>query len=185
MGIMHAPYFIQPGVIHLFRQEGVVQMKINQSQRENFFEQSVWMLFLVLGVIEILFGGGDMIAGIENDPAILISTTGITPSELKAQNPLIYNAMNQQQKIIGQNLLITGALISVISLTAFRRGVRWAWFVFWLFPFEMMLIVFSSYSNRQPGETLAPPFYSGLLFAVLTTLWLALSYRTYLSRDAE
>ena len=65
-----------------------------QSKQENFFEQSVWVLFLVLGVIEILFGVGDMIVGVENDPAILISAIGITPSELKAQDLLIYNAMD-------------------------------------------------------------------------------------------
>jgi hypothetical protein len=156
----------------------------NQIKQQNFFERSVWVLFLVLGVIEILFGAGDMMAGVENDPAILISATGLTPPELKTQDPLIYNAMDQQQKIIGQNLLIAGALVSIVSLTAFRRGARWTWFTFWLIPFEMALIVFASYHNRQPGEALAPPFYSGLFFAVLTIVWLALSYRKYLSREA-
>jgi hypothetical protein len=156
-----------------------------QSKQENFFERSAWVLFLVIGLIEILFGAGDMAVGIENDPAILVSATGRTPAELKAWDPLIYNAMDQQQKVIGQNLLITGALVSIVSLTAFRRGARWTWFSFWLIPFEMALIVFSSYDNRQPGEVLAPPFYSGLFFAVLTTLWLALSYRKYLSREVE
>jgi len=154
---------------------------VNQSKREHFFERSAWVLFLFLGVIEILFGVGDMIAGIENDPAILISSTGRTPAELKAQDPLIYNTMDQQQKIIGYNLLMTGALVSVVSLTAFRRGARWAWFTFWLIPVSLAFIVVSSYNSRQPGESLAPPFYSGLLFAVLTTLWLALSYRKYFS----
>ena len=152
-----------------------------QIKQENFFEGSVWVLFLVLGVLEILFGIGDMIAGIENDPAILISSTGRTPAELKAQDPLIYNAMDQQQKLIGYNLLMTGLLISVVSLTAFRRGARWAWFTFWAIPVSMAFIIVSSYNNRQPGESLAPPFYSGLLFATLTIVWLALSHRKYLS----
>jgi len=154
-----------------------------QSKQENFFEQSVWVLFLVLGVIEILFGAGDMIAGVENDPAILLSATGRTTAELKAQDPLIYNTMDQQQKVIGHVLLMTGLLVSVISLTAFRGGARWAWFTFWLIPFDMVFIVVASFINRQPGESLAPPFYSGLLFAVLTTLWLALSHRKYLSGE--
>jgi len=153
----------------------------NQSQQENFFEHSVWVLFLILGVIEILFGVGDMIAGIENDPAILISATGRTPAELRAQDPLLYNAMDHQQKLIGNMLLMTGLLVSVISLTAFRRGARWAWFTFWLIAAQMAFITISQYLSWQPGESLAPPFYSGLLFAVLTTLWLALSYRKYLS----
>ena len=153
----------------------------NQSKRENFFESSVWVLFLVLGVLEILFGVGDMIAGIENDPAILISATGRTPSELKDQDALIYAAMDHQQKLIGYNLLMTGLLVSVISLTAFRRGARWAWFTFWSIPVSIAFIAVSQYIIRQPGEALAPPFYSGLLFAVLTTLWLALSYRKYFS----
>jgi len=156
----------------------------NQSKQENFFEQSAWVLFLVIGILEILFGAGDMIAGIENDPAILISATGRTPAELKAQDPLIYNAMDQQQKVIGQTLLMTGALVSVVSLTAFRRGARWAWFTFWLIPFSLAFVVVLSYNSRQPGESLAPPFYSGLLFTVLTIVWLALSYRKYLSSEA-
>jgi hypothetical protein len=157
----------------------------NQSKQENFFEGSVWVLFLVLGVIEILFGAGDMIAGVENDPAILLSATGRTPAELKAQDPLMYNAMDHQQKVIGNILLMTGLLVSVISLTAFRRGARWSWFTFWLIPVSMAFGLVSSYNSRLPGESLAPPFYSGLLFAVLTILWLALSYRKYLSRDVE
>src|SRR6266540_3181142 len=142
----------------------------NQGKQENFFEGSVWVLFLGLGVIEILFGARDMIAGVENDPAILISATGITPAELKAQDSVLYNAMDQQQKAIGHALLMTGLLVSVVSLTASRRGARWAWVTFWLIPIDMALIVVSSYNNRQPDESLAPPFYSGLLFAVLTTL---------------
>ena len=153
----------------------------NQIESREFFEHSAWVLFLVLGVIEILFGVGDMIAGIENDPAILISATGRTPAELKVQDPLVYNVMDQQQKVIGQTLWMTGALISMISLTAFRRGARWAWFTFWLIPVSMAFVVISSYNSRQPGQALAPPFYSGLLFAVLTIVWLALSYRKYLS----
>ena len=154
---------------------------VNQAKQENFFELSAWVLFLLIGVLEMLFGLGDMIAGVENDPAILISATGRTPAELKAQDPLIYKVMDQQQKVIGHILLMTGALVSAISLTAFRRGVRWAWFTFWLIPVSMVFIVVSQYFIRQPGESLAPPFYSGLLFAVLTSLWLALSYRKYLS----
>jgi len=152
---------------------------------ENFFERSATVLFLVIGVLEILFGWGDMFAGVENDPAILISITGSTPAELKAQDPVFYAAMDHQQKVIGQILWITGALISMISLTAFRRGARWAWFTFWLIPVSMGLGMISSYNIRLPGESLAPPFYSALIFAVLAIFWLALSYRKYMSREDE
>ena len=152
-----------------------------QSKRENFFESSVWIVFLVIGVLEILFGWGDMIAGVENDPVILISITGRTPAELKAQNPVFYGALDHQQKVIGQILWITGALIAIISLTAFRRGARWAWFTFWLIPVSMGIGMVSSYNIRVPGESLAPPFYSAGLFAILTIVWLALSYRKYVS----
>ena len=157
----------------------------DQSKQENFFEGSVWVLFLVLGVLEILFGVGDMIAGSFSSPAILVSATGRTPAELKAQDPVLYNAMDHQQKVIGNVLLMTGLLVSIISLTAFRRGARWAWFAFWLIAADMAFIAISQYIIRQPGESLAPPFYSGLLFAVLTILWLALSYQKYLSREVE
>jgi hypothetical protein len=154
-------------------------------REENFFERSAWLLFLVIGVLEILFGWGDMIVGVENDPAILISITGRTPAELKAQDPMFYAAMDHQQKVIGQILWITGALIAIISLTAFRHGARWAWFTFWLIPVSMALGLLSSYNIRLPGESLAPPFYLASLFAILTIVWLALSYRKYWSRDVE
>ncbi|RPJ26879.1 MAG: hypothetical protein EHM33_09985 [Chloroflexi bacterium] len=150
-------------------------------RKENFFERSAWVFFLVIGVLEILFGWGDMIAGVENDPAILISITGRTPAELKAQDPVLYAAMDHQQKVIGQILWITGALIFIISLTAFRHGARWAWFTFWLIPVSMALGAVSSYNIRLPGESLVPPFYSASLFTILTVLWLALSSRKYVS----
>jgi len=153
----------------------------NQTKRENFFERGAWLLFLGIGLLEILFGWGDIIAGVENDPAILISITGRTPAELKAQDPVLCAAMHHQQKIIGQILWITGVLISIISLPAFRRGERWAWLTFWLIPVSMTLGAVSSYNIRLPGESLAPPFYSASLFALLTIVWLALSYRKYVS----
>jgi len=153
----------------------------HQIRQENFFELSAWVLFLILGALEILFGAGDMVAGIQNDPAILVSLIGSTPTELKAQDPLIYDAMNQQQKLIGLMLLMNGALICSISLTAFRRGARWAWFTFWLFPVTFLVGVISSYYSRLPGEALPPPFYSGSFFIVLTILWLVLSYKKYFS----
>ena len=156
-----------------------------QGKHENFFEGSVWVLFLVIGLIEILFGAGDMIAGIENDPTILVSATGITPTELKNRDPLIYNALDNSQKVIGQIFLMNGVLVSVISLTAFRRGARWSWFTFWLIPIGMAFGAVSSYNTRLPGESLAPPFYSASLFAVLTIVWLALSHRKYLSREVD
>ena len=152
-----------------------------QNKQEDFFERSAWMLFLVIGLLEILFGWGDMIARVENDPAILVSITGRTPAELKAQDPVFYAAMDHQQKVIGQILWITGALISIISLTAFRRGERWAWFTFWLIPVSMAIGAVSSYNIRLPGESLSPPFYSASLFAILTIVWLALSYKKYVS----
>ena len=155
----------------------------DQTKQENFFERSAWVLFLVIGLLEILFGWDDTIAGVENDPAILISITGRTPAELKAQDPVFYAAMDHQQKVIGQILWITGALISIISLTAFRRGERWAWLTFWLIPVSMALGVVSSYNNRLPGESLSPPFYSASLFAILMIVWLALSYRKYVSNQ--
>jgi hypothetical protein len=161
-------------------QKGIMAMA-DQSKPENFFEGSVWVLFLVIGVLEILFGAGDMIAGVENDPAILISATGKSPAELKAHDPVLYHYVDQQQKGIGNILLITGLLVSTISLTAFRRGARWAWFTFWLIAADMAFITVSQYNIRQPGESLAPPFYSGLLFTVLTIVWLTLSYGKYFS----
>jgi hypothetical protein len=168
---------------HLYAER--LKIMDNPTKQDNLFERGAWVLFLVIGLLEILFGVGDMTKGVENDPAILISSTGRTPAELKAEDPLLYNALDQQQKVIGQILLTTGALLSMVSLTAFRRGVRWAWFTFWLIPASMAFVVVSSYSNRQPGESLAPPFYSASLFAVLTIVWLALSYRKYLLRDVE
>lgn len=156
-----------------------------QRKRENFFERSVWVLFIVIGVLGILFGVGDMISGIEADPAILISATGKTPAELKAQDPLIYNAMDQQHRRNGKNELMLGLLISVVTLIAFRRGARWAWFTFWLMPISTAITAVSQYVTWQPGESLPPPFYSGSIFTVLTIVWLALSYQKYLSREVE
>ena len=155
----------------------------NQIEPRDFFEHSAWVLFLVLGVLEILFGLGDTVAGVENDPAILISATGMTPAELKARDPVMYATLDHKQKVIGQVLWMTGALITSLSLTAFRHGARWAWFTFWLIPASMIFVVVSSYHNHRPGEALAPPFYSGMIFAILTTVWLAASYKKYLSKE--
>jgi len=152
-----------------------------QNRKDNFFERTVWVLFLVIGVIYLIIAVLGIIWGIDGDPAALESTTGMTPAKLKAQDPVIYRSIDQSARSWAKQDAVMGLMLSAIAVFSLRRGDRWAWFTMWLHPFSFMITVYLSLANRLPGESLAPRFYSGSLFTVLTIVWLALSYRKYLS----
>jgi hypothetical protein len=94
-----------------------------------------WILILVVDVGYIAWG-----AGAAASPTHLLGPGGkaILPagyegyssaswSELQAVSPLVAGYMTVLYRMYGIYNVLFGALCSVIAVTAFRRGERWAW----------------------------------------------------------
>ncbi len=144
------------------------------------FERKSWIVFIVVSAIFLLFGIGDVIRGMDADPAIAESFIGTRWEELKAADPGVANLIDQQVRSGGAQLVVLSLLSIVITLKGFRQGKQWGWYALWIWPVWMATIfVMLFLAPRQPDVPPPPPMLSAPVFFVLTFLAQVLSYRRF------
>jgi hypothetical protein len=150
-----------------------------------FSERYGWVVFAVLSGIVVVFGLGDMMIGGETyesgETVHFQSLTGMTWDELRAADPAAARLIDGQVRSGGNILLLAGLLSLAISLTAFRRGDRWAWYAMWAWPLVLVLN-YVLFWAAKPDLTygIPVPLISGTVFLVIILVTLGLSYRRYL-----
>lgn len=151
---------------------------------ENFFEQHAWKVLLGLSVIIAVFGLGDVLTGgatfASGESPTIVGISGLTWQELGTASPHAATMIDYLVRAGGVHLFVFGILSTVVSLTALRRGERWAWYAMWLWPVWMVFIVLLLLSAyKQVGSGIPPPVVSGSIFSILAGLALLLSFRKY------
>ena len=152
-----------------------------------FFERHAWKVFLGMSLIIALFGLGDVIMGGSTfktgEAPTLQGITGMTWQELGTESPQVANLIDYLVRLGGAHLLVVGVLSTLVSLTAFRQGERWAWYAMWIWPLWIALILpILLKAYKQPGPSVPPPLISGPIFFALSVLTLGLSYRKFLRK---
>lgn len=122
-----------------------------EAKTEPFFERRSWKVLFGISTIFALFGVGDMLQGMNADPAIANSITGVSWEELKRANQAAANLIDWQVRSGGVQLFIMAILSMVICVNGYRRGKRWAWYSFWAWTL-LMIFIFLTFltADRQP-----------------------------------
>jgi hypothetical protein len=155
-------------------------MTLIDTKTEPFFQRHSWKVLLVISAIIGIFGIGDIIQGMNADPGIANSMTGIAWQDLQTSSPAIANLVDLQVRSGGSTLVALSILSIAICLTAYRRGEQWSWYAFWSYPLLMLLIfIIFLTANRQPDYPPPPPLLSAPIFFVISVLVLLLSYRKF------
>jgi hypothetical protein len=162
-------------------------MTAEDTRRETWFERNGWTIFTGISLVSAVFGLGDMISGGSTfalgEEVMFNRLTGTTWDALQAADPGAANLIDYQVRAGGAWLLLIGILSLAISVTALRRGERWAWFAMWVWPLGVALVVAVLWSaTREPGEGIPIPIISGSITIVISLATLALSARKYLRR---
>jgi hypothetical protein len=156
---------------------------LTSSGKNTVVERSAWIALIVVGAIFGLFGLSDMILGMDADPAIAESLAGIAWEDLQATQPRVANLVSMSSRSLGAAIFVVSILSMSITLTAFRRGERWAWYALWVWPLWNVAIFGLLYTaERYPGYPPPPPLISAPVFLVVTLLALILSHRRFFSR---
>ena len=100
-------------------------------------QRVAWILILIVDVGYIAWGAGaaaspDRLLGPGGQailPAGYEGYSGGSWSELSSASPVIAGYMTLLFRMYGLYCVLFGFMASVIALTAFRRGERWAWWV--------------------------------------------------------
>lgn len=139
-----------------------------------------WKILLGLGLVIGLFGIGDLVLGLDADPAIPVGVAGLTPDEIRQTSEPLARLIDLQVTSGAIQLIVISALWSAIILVPFRRGERWAWYAMWTFPaWSLSVAVAFLFVDLQPDVPPPPPAISGWVFFGLTSLLLLVSRREF------
>lgn len=143
---------------------------------EKFYEKYAWIVFLVIGVL-VLAGATPHALGLNTDPTLVRTISGKTADELKTSSPMVFNLYNFYFRGGGLSDLGFAFFLIVISMTAYRRGQKWAWYAFWFIPaYFLSWIGLSLALPAESSSSLLPPL---TVFIVLSFAGLLLPYRKF------
>ncbi len=161
-------------------------MTNSHAKTGNFFVRQGWKVFLIISLIFGLFGFGDLMQGMDADPAIAESIIGATWEQTQTTSPEVAQLIDMQVRAGGVQLIVLSALSIVVCLLGYRRGQRWAWYALWIFPVWMVstfLLYFTA--NRSLDMPPPPPMISAPIFFVITVFTLLLTYRYFFEEEHE
>jgi hypothetical protein len=140
---------------------------------EKVYEKFAWVLIFFVGFLTLV-GGAPHALGFNTDLETAEGIAGMALSELKESNPMLYNLYDFYFRGGGVSDMGFGFLVLMISLTAYRKRERWAWYVLWCVPVFFLSFVPISMSIGVSGLF---PYLS--LFVVLSLLGLLLPFRRF------
>lgn len=134
-----------------------------------FGRRHAWQGLLALAVVVVLFGIGDVIRGMDADPAIPRGVAGMSPDEIREASEPLATLTDMLVRAGGVHLTVMGLLWTVLVLVPYRRGEQWARFAMWTLPaWSLAVAVSFLFVDLVPDEPVPPPAISGWIFFVLT-----------------
>jgi len=139
---------------------------------EKGYVKNAWILLAVLGVIGILFGVA-LTFNLPVDTAFIQNQLGQTTSSFQSSNPKAYSLVQTLTRDSGVILLGYSILATGIAYTAFRRGMKWAWYVSLYLP--LFLLYFTAETYYFGGNNW--PLYA--IFFLVSLAGIFLPYRKF------
>jgi hypothetical protein len=147
---------------------------------QGFWMRHGWKFLLGLVIVIGLFGIGDVVRGLDADPAIPEGVAGLSPDEIRATSTPLARLVDLQVRAGGIQLVVISVLWTMIILAPYRHGERWSWYAMWTFPIWSLAVAVSFlFVELQPDVPPPPPAVSGWVFFALTALLLVGSRRGF------
>lgn len=116
-----------------------------------WYQRWAWVLPFLSGLLAIFSGVYLAVYGRPGPGELAgFSSVGQTWAELVAADPGLAGYISQLFVFLGSIFVVTGLLVAVIAVTAFRRGERWAWYVLWSLPPLYLVIIGVDVTSRFP-----------------------------------
>jgi hypothetical protein len=145
--------------------------------KEKVYEKYAWLVFFAIGVITLVTALPSAL-GLNTDPGLVQSIAGKTIDELKSSNLMFFNLYNYYFRSGGISDIGFAFFLTVISVTAYRRGDKWAWYAFWFVPAFFLGYTALSLTLESSSSTL-PPL---MVFIILSLIGLLLPFRKFFPR---
>ncbi len=142
--------------------------------KEKGYQKYAWVIFLVNGLAFALAGFLEFFtpdSEASTDYGLFASSNAW--NQLQAANPQAVDFVHWLTQEWGMVQIFGAILVIAISLKAFRKGEKWAWYTMWLLPIAWGL---TAYMIWPWGDGLVP---LSLAFLVLSLVGLFLPYRKF------
>jgi hypothetical protein len=145
-----------------------------------------WVILLVFWALHLILSARDFFPGLQDlclacapgAQTPLRAVTGLTWSQLLSSNPMFANFLAStlvDDGISGVGLAIFGM---VVSLTGYRKGEKWAWYVSWSMPIGILAAQLNVY--MLTGSIMV--IYLAAAFTIASLLALFLPFRQFFPR---
>ena len=101
---------------------------------ERVYEKYGWVVYLALALLWLVVGLYQIFlpAGLaETDVQLIL---GMSLSELAAVSPVVMDYVRWLYGSLGVLKVSWSFLVLAITLTVYRKGEKWAWYIMWLVP---------------------------------------------------
>ena len=142
--------------------------------KEKIYEKYAWIVFFLIGAITFISGIFHAL-GLNSDPALVESIVGMTIDDLKISNPMFFDLYNFYFRCGGLSDVGFAFLLTAISVTAYKRGEKWAWYTFWAIPAFFLSFVGLSLTF-EGSASLIPPL---MVIIILSLLGLLLPFKKF------
>ncbi|HEV2227228.1 MAG TPA: hypothetical protein VGR56_10550 [Nitrososphaerales archaeon] len=115
---------------------------------EKAYVKYAWAIFFVFGLLTTISSTIGLLGNPPNPPSPE-STTGLTSNQIAARIPGISDYIGSIARQLGNFMLAMGVLIMGVAAVPFRRGEKWARYIFWILPVLLVIQLTNSF-----------PFYS-------------------------
>jgi len=138
-------------------------------------ERYGWVVFLFLGLLWLVVGLSQLFT-----PEGLLETeaqhiTGMSLSELEASSPEATRLVRFLMGAVGNLKMNWSFFLLAITLTGYRKGEKWAWYILWLAPASLVCqAIFNSYFLGDVNEVL-----QWIPITTISLLGLLLPYRKF------
>ena len=143
---------------------------------EKWYVKYTWIIFFAVGLLNVMAAPINLHGNPPNPPSPE-AMTGLTLAEMGAQIPGLLGYISSISVQLGNFLLLTGVLIMGIAAMPFKKGERWAWYVFWILP----VFVLIQLGNSRGGFL----WQADAAFLVVILAGLLLSYRKFFTKERE
>jgi hypothetical protein len=148
-------------------------------KNEKVYEKYAWTLLFAIGLL-VLVGGVPHSLGINTDPETVERIIGMTLNEFKVSSPGFFDLYTFYFRFGGLSDVGVAFFIMAISLTAYRKGEKFAWYAMWFIPAFFIgctAITMSTITTSvESSLSLLLPI---TMFVILSLLGLLLPYRKF------
>ncbi|MCS4539253.1 MAG: hypothetical protein HYU03_00985 [Thaumarchaeota archaeon] len=144
-------------------------------RQEKAYEKYAWTLLFATGIVGLIFAFNGIFSSTPDPGALAVfrNISGTTWEEFSAANPGVASLLTNSLRNSGVFFLGYSLFVIAVALKSYRRGEKWAWYVFLYLP--VFFGIFAAW-DLPAGGIIWPLF---LILLIISLLGLLLPYRKF------